>query len=133
MVRARGERQRGSVTLEVAILGPALLLLVFSAVQVGLWAYARNLALAAAQEGARAGAAHGAARGDGVARAWSFVADAAGDSLTNVEVGSEGSGPATVRIEVRGRSLSVLPGLPGISVRQSAQVPRERFTSDVAP
>lgn len=132
-MRLRGARERGSVTLEVAILGPALLLVVFTAVQVGLWAYARSLALAAAQEGARAGAAHGASRSDGVARARAFVADTAGDSLSDVRVGSEGSGATSVRIEVRGRSLSVLPGLPGIAVSQSAQLPRERFTPDVAP
>ena len=34
--------------MEIAILGPALLLLIFSIVQAGLWFYARNLALAAA-------------------------------------------------------------------------------------
>ena len=42
---------RGSASLEIAILAPALLLLTFVVVQAGLWFYARNLALAAAQEG----------------------------------------------------------------------------------
>ena len=46
------------MSLEIAILAPALLLLVFSIVQGGLWFHARNLAQAAAQEGAAAGAAY---------------------------------------------------------------------------
>ena len=132
-MRTPARAQRGSATLEVAILGPVLLLLVFAVVQIGLWAYARSLALAAAQEGARAGAAHGAEPADGVARARAFVSEVAGDSLTDVAVGATGSSALSVRIEVRGRALSVLPGLPGIAVSQSAQTPRERFTPDVAP
>ncbi len=123
-------RDRGSATLEVAILGPALLLLVFTVVQVGLWAYARSLVLAAAQEGARAGAAHGADRGDAASRAREF-ADAAGDSLREVEVDTSGSDAATVRVEVQARALSVIPGVAGMSVRQHAEAPRELFLPDL--
>ena len=56
----RGDR--GSVTLEVSILAPVLLLVVFTIIQVGLWSYARSLALGAAQEGVAAGRAYGAPR-----------------------------------------------------------------------
>lgn len=126
-----GRRDRGSATLEIAVLGPVLLLLVFTVVQAGLWAYARNLALAAAQEGATAGAAYGARAGDGVGRARAFVARAGGDSLTDVTVGTAGSTTALVRIEVRGRSLSVLPGVPGMVVTQHARATPERFRPDL--
>ena len=37
-------RDTGAVSLEIAILAPALLLVVFTIVQTGLWFYARNLA-----------------------------------------------------------------------------------------
>jgi Flp pilus assembly protein TadG len=119
------------VTLEIAVLAPVLLLLVFSVVQAGLWAYARSLALAAAQEGAAAGAAYGAGAQDGVRRARQFATATAGDSLRDVDVGSAGSTATTVAVEVTGRSLSVLPGLPGIFIRQHAVAPRERFVPDL--
>ena len=57
-IHGHAQGQDGSVSLEIAILAPALLLLVFSIVQGGLWFHARNLAQAAAQEGAAAGAAY---------------------------------------------------------------------------
>lgn len=121
---------RGSATLEIAVLGPALLLIIFTVVQVGLWAYARNLALAVAQEGARAGAAHGAGPRDAAARARAF-AGTLGDSLRDVELDTSGTDARTVRVEVRGRALSVLPGVPGLEVRQQAAVPRELFVPDL--
>ncbi len=119
---------RGSATLEIAILGPALLLLIFGLVQGALWFYARNLALAAAQEGADSARGYHSSTSTGVARAQSFLQRVAGDSLQSVSVSAAGSTPTTVRIRVRGRSLSVLPGVPGPVVDQFAQAPVERFT-----
>lgn len=120
--------ERGSVTLEIAVLAPALLLVVFTIVQVGLWSYARSLALAAAQEGVAVGRAHGARPGAGGARAEQFLTRAAGDSLVGPAVRVERSA-ASLRIEVTGRALSVLPGVPGLPVRQHAEGPLERFTA----
>ena len=118
----------GSATLEIAILGPALLLLIFTIVQTALWFYARNLALAAAQEGVSAGRGYGSTPDVGVTRAQSFLDRNASDSLQSTTVSSTGSTPTTVRISVTGRSLSVLPGVPGMSVTQSAEGPVERFS-----
>lgn len=119
VARRKGSQlERGSASLEIAILGPALLLLIFGVVQVALWFYARNLALAAAQEGVDAARGYRATSDAGVTRAQSFLQRAAGDSLQGATVSASGSTPTTVRIEVRGRSLSVLPGLPGLSVTQ---------------
>lgn len=124
----RGVRSaRGSATVEIAILAPALLLLVFSVVQVGLWSYARSLALGAAQEGVVAGRSHQAEVSSGRIRAQQFLDRAAGDSLLQPEVTVRATA-TTVRVEVSGRSLSVLPGVPGIAVRQAAEGPRERYT-----
>jgi Flp pilus assembly protein TadG len=126
--RRTAQGDAGSATLEIAIVGPALLLLIFTIVQAALWFYARNLALAAAQEGVSAGRGYGASPSVGVTRARAFLDRAAQDSLQSVAVSSSGSTATRIRIEVRGRSLSVLPGIPGISVTQSAQGPVERFT-----
>lgn len=110
------------------MLGPALLLLVFVVVQAGLWFYARSLALAAAQEGVDAGRAHGSSPRAGIERAEGFLSRSAGDSLHDVQISAAGSTAALVRIEVSGRSLSVLPGVAGLPVSQAAQGPTEVFT-----
>ena len=123
----------GSVSLEIAILAPALLVLVFTIVQAGLWFHARNLAQAAAQEGATAAASYTATPTAGIVRARSFLSEQAGDSLTATTVTTAGSTPTLVRVEVTGRAISILPGVPGMSVTQAAIVPVERFTSDGTP
>lgn len=126
-------RDSGSASLEIAILAPALLLMVFIVVQVSLWSFARSLAHAAAEEGASAGAAHGAPAGAAVKRAQHFLLETGGDSLTSVSIGTGGSTATTVRVEVHGRALSVLPGIRGLTVDEDAQAPVERFTSETAP
>lgn len=120
---------RGSFALEVAILGPALFLLVFASIQLGLVAYAKSLALGAAQEGATAVRALGASAATGRARAQSFLDASAGDSLLDTNVSVSRSQQA-IRVEVTGRSLSVLPGFHGVVVTQHAEAPVERFTTD---
>ena len=131
LLRQPRTADRGSATLEIAVLGPALLLLVFTMVQVGLWYYARSLAIAAAQEGVAAGRAYGAGIDSGVERA--FLDRSAHDSLLDSSVSTTGSTAARIRIEVEGRSQSVLPGIPGITVRQSAEAPVERYTVPGSP
>ncbi len=126
--RSGSQSERGSASLEIAILGPALLLMIFAVIQAGLWFYARNLALAAAQEGVDAARGYQASSDAGLTRAQAFLQRAAGDSLRDTTISAAGSTSTTVRIEVHGRCLSVLPGLPGLPVHQSAQGPVERFT-----
>ena len=114
--------------MEIAILAPALLVLVITIVQAGLWFHARNLAQAAAQEGATAAASYTATTTAGLARARAFLSEQAGDSLTATTVSTAGSTATLVRVEVTGRALSVLPGVPGMTVTQTATAPLERFT-----
>lgn len=124
----RARCDRGSATLEIAVLAPVLLLVVFTIIQVGLWSYARSLALAAAQEGVAGGRGYRAPATAADLAARSFLDRAAGDSIVERQVST--SATATeVRVEVTGRSLSVLPGVPGLPVRQRAHGPLERFTS----
>lgn len=119
---------RGSATLEVAVLAPVLLLLVFSVVQAGLWFYARSLALTAAQEGVAAARTYGGTPALGVTRATAFITRSASSSLHGSSVTSRGSSATQVRIVVTGTSLSVLPGVAGIPVTAVAEGPVERFT-----
>lgn len=127
MTHAAARRaDRGSATVEIAILGPVVLLLVFTLVQSALWYYARGLALAAAQQGATAAAAYGATPATGAAHAREFLAGQ--DSLREVQVDAAASTRTQVRVQVTGRALSVLPGVAGILITQDAYAPVERFT-----
>lgn len=124
--RLRGER--GSATVELAILFPALLLLVTALVQYGLWFHARSIALAAAQEGVAAARTYNAPHGDGPGVALAFVNQHGGDTLLNATATLTTPGAGQVEIVVSGHALSVIPGVGGAAVRQSAAGPIERFT-----
>lgn len=117
--------ERGSATLEITILFPALLLMICAIVQAGLWFYARNVALAGAQEGVRAVAAAAGSSGQGQEAAMSFINRAGGDWLTGVTVTASRGTVATVT--VAGTALSLVPGM-NLDVRQSATLPVERIT-----
>jgi Flp pilus assembly protein TadG len=135
MSRARPETssssrrdERGSTSIELLIILPALFAVMFLGVQAALYYHARTVAIAAAQEGARtAGAEHGRTS-EGVGAARAFIADAGGnDVLLGPSVsGTRTATVATVRVV--GKSLSVIPGWAPV-VRQSASVPVERLTA----
>lgn len=119
---------RGSVTLEVAILFPVVLIILLTITQAALWFHARELALAAAQEGVRAGRVDGATTATGIAGARTYITEHAARSLYDTNVSATGSTETDIHIVVTGRPPSLLPGLT-IHIRQQARGPRERFTS----
>ena len=126
--RGPADTQAGSVTLEVAILGPALLLLIFTIVQASLWFYARSLAQSAAEEGVNAGRVYGAPATAGIARAQAFLDQHATDTLTDTSISTAGTTATQVSVQVTGHALSVLPGVGGMTVTQTAVGPIERIT-----
>src|SRR3954463_10245569 len=105
----RRRDERGSVSIELVILLPALFAVMFLGMQAALYYHARTVAIAAAQEGARAAGAEAGTTRQGAAAAVGFVADAGGDDvLTDLAVtGARTAVVATVT--VRGRALSVIP------------------------
>lgn len=118
--------ERGSASVELVVLMPLLLLILFSGVQGAVYYHASTLALAAAQEGARAAARENATLAAGTSAATAFVTDTAGDSLSSVAI--TGSRTAvTATITVRGSSLSLVPGWTP-TVERSASLPVERIT-----
>jgi Flp pilus assembly protein TadG len=125
--RRRHRDERGSVTIQIVFLMPALFLVMFLGVQGALYYHAREVALAAAQEGARDAGSENGTRYAGVTTANTFLADAGGsDAMTSTSVsGSRTATTATVT--VTGKSLSVIPGWH-VTVTQSASVPVERLT-----
>lgn len=116
---------RGSVTVQYAIIVPSVLALLFLCVQVALFSYARSVALTAAQEGANAQRAYGSSAGAGAARANSVI-DRQGDTLRGVKITVNTTG-GEVRVTVTGHSLSVLPGFAGYPISQTASGPIEAF------
>lgn len=120
--------QRGSVSIELVILLPALFALMFLGMQAALFYHARTVAIAAAQEGARATGAENGRESDGITAASEFVSSAGGnDVLTQTAVSSERT-LTTATVTVTGFSLSVIPGWK-VRITQSASVPVERLTA----
>jgi Flp pilus assembly protein TadG len=123
---ARGER--GASSLEIAIIFPAILLLIMAIVQAGLFWHSRTLALSAAQEGLRSVTAMGGTAAAGEQDALSFLIRAGADGwLLDRTVTAERSATSGT-VTVTGRTVSVIPGLPTLSVQQSASGPIERAT-----
>ncbi len=121
-------RDRGALSLEVAILFPLVLALTFGAVQVGLWFQARSMCQAAAEAGVRAGKVLHAPAGAGGAAARSYLADVAGGLVVSPNV-TETRTTASLDVACSGQAQNVMP-LPGlnIGVVQSAHAGIERFT-----
>ncbi|WP_216699332.1 TadE family protein [Actinotalea ferrariae] len=126
-------RDAGSASVEVAILFPVVLLVITAIVQYGLWFHARSIALAAAQEGVTAARLYQADPAAGPDRARAFVETHGSDTLTEVTATATVPGRDQIGIQVTGRALSLLPGIPGLAVSQSAEGPVERFTTAGGP
>jgi Flp pilus assembly protein TadG len=126
--RGRRRDDRGSVSIELVILLPALFAIMFVGMQAALFYHARTVAIAAAQEGARAAGAEHGRESDGVGAANDFVAEAGGeDVLTGASVAADRTA-TTATVTVTGFSLSVIPGWK-VRITQSATVPVERLTA----
>ncbi|TDE12598.1 TadE/TadG family type IV pilus assembly protein [Jiangella asiatica] len=126
--RLPGRGERGAATLELVVLFPVVLLITFGVIEGALWYHARNVALAAAEEGVRAATTSGGSLDAGVAEARDFAARAGADGvLSGVAVAGSG-GEIEVTITVEGSSQSLFPGWSGHQISQTASGPVERFT-----
>jgi len=115
--------------VEIAVLFPAFLVLLFTGVQAAEWYHVRSLCLAAADAGVRAGRPASASLADARAAAAGFLGRVGGSTVTEAAVSTAGSTSALVRVQVSGTVPRVLP-IPGLSMRvsQSAQAGREEFS-----
>ncbi|MGC4894516.1 TadE family protein [Micromonospora sp. DT31] len=128
--RARlSEGERGANPVELAVVMPVILVLLFGSIQVAVWFVARSTALNAAQTGVNAQRTFDAAPDAGTQRATSFLRRS-GDWLVDWEKAGPTCVEAATEVSctVRGRSLSVIPGV-SFEVVQSAHGPAERWTS----
>ncbi|MEU4367331.1 TadE family protein [Micromonospora chersina] len=126
---AAGGPERGANPVELAVVMPAILVLLFASIQLAVWFVARSTALNAAQTGVNAQRALQAPPDAGRDRATAFLRTA-GDWLVDWKSpGPTCTATATeVTCTVSGRSLSVIPGVR-FAVSQSAHGPVERWTT----
>ena len=124
----RESADRGSITLETMIALPVLMATILMCMQVSLLFFARSIALAASQEGVRAARAEDTSRTAGATVARRYAARTASGFLTSISASMNGDAN-TVRVTVRGRSLSLVPFLPAIEVVEESSGAVERFTT----
>jgi Flp pilus assembly protein TadG len=126
--RRAGRNQRGSASVELVILLPALFAVMFLGMQAALFYHARSIAIAAAQEGARAAGGENASASDGMSAANAFLTDAGGPDVLRGATAEVDRTATTVTVTIRGSSLSVIPGWSP-TVVQHASVTVERLTA----
>lgn len=121
---------RGVSSLELVVLTPLIILMTFLPVQVALVLQARQVATAAAQEGARAARVvdldAGQAQTAGAQRATEFARTLGGNTFRNSSV-QVVRGPEQVTVNVTGQALGILPGIE-LNVTGQSVTPVERFT-----
>lgn len=124
---AARRRQDGSVSAELVIGTPLLMLLVLVVVQFALWQHAQHIAEAAAQRGAQAARLAGGTDTEGAAVAQSATAQLGANLIVGPQV-TVSRASDTVHVEVSGTAETVVPFL-SLPVRAVADGPVERFTT----
>lgn len=124
----RRRDDRGSVSVELVILLPALFAVMFLGMQAALYYHARTVAIAAAQEGARAAGGENGMESDGIRAAQEFIQDAGGGDVLPSARATATRTATTATVIIEGRSLSVIPGWTPV-IKQSASVSVERLTA----
>lgn len=127
--RIRPNRARGDVALEMVLLAPVIIFMIFVVIQFALWYHARHVVTVAAQEGARAARAANisaaAAERAGQDRAYAFIDTIGGTVVEDPNV-VVNRGTATVSVRVTGTAIHIVPGLR-LQVRGQSVGPVERF------
>lgn len=124
---ATAGRERGSVSIQMVVLMPVLFTAMFLGMQGALYYHARTVAIAAAQEGARASAGEAGEAGAGAAAATGFIQDAGGQDVIGSATVTSARTATTATVTIRGAAMSVIPGWAP-RIEQSASVPVERIT-----
>lgn len=136
--RRRARSERGASAIELSIVAPLFLLLIFVLIQGALLLYARNVALSAAREGASdvrlfQPAEWNAAVHDGVRQnIVEYVAVVGNQTLRAADARIEHNYGASgrVRVTVSGQAISLLPGID-LEVERTATMEIEQFEADV--
>lgn len=120
-----GTDQRGSVSAELALATPTLLLLVLLVAQFAIWAHATHIAQAAASQALSAARVQGASSADGNNEADAVLSQLGDGPLRNPHATVD-RGPQQSRVDITGDATSVVPFIH-LPVRAQAVGPTERF------
>lgn len=126
----RWRSDRGALSLEMVVLLPLALSLLFLAVQGAVYYQGRTVAMASAQEGARGAAGLERTDADGQSAAVSFADRAGGSGVLEdpqVKVIRNRSA-GLVTVEVTGQTMSLIPGWEP-TVTQSSTRTIEEYTA----
>ncbi|AKU18065.1 TadE family protein [Luteipulveratus mongoliensis] len=126
-------RERGSTALELAIIAPVLILLIFVTIQAALFFYGRSVALSAAREGvsqlrlAQDPGAYQAMRGQVMVSTERYASQVGGQALRQPSASSTyDDGAGKVHVKVKGKVISLVPWDWSISQEASGTVERFR-------
>ena len=122
------ETERGDAVVEAAVTLPLLLIVALALVQFALYAHARHVVAAAAQEGARAAAAEGASLEEGVGYAQDLLRAGLGQTAGSISLRAVDDGQQ-VTVAAAGQLPMVIPWVAdaGLPLSATAAVAKERF------
>lgn len=137
-IRLASRRDRGATTLELSLVFPIFLTLLFVVIQAGLYFHARNVASTAAQEAAAVASEYGQtqatarALGEGEGQRYmdSQVWQGSGDVNVDFLPGSEVQATAGGKVQSVVPFLDLFPGLSRLSnleINEESQRPVECF------
>ena len=118
----------GSVSVELVIATPLLLMMLLAIVQFALWSHATHIAQAAASQGLAAARVHGATTAAGNAGAQRVLDQLGRGPLTDTSITSDRTADSA-SVQVKGVASSVIPFLR-LPVHAEALGPLERFVPD---
>jgi Flp pilus assembly protein TadG len=121
---------RGSVSAELVIATPLLLLMLLAIVQFALWSHATHIAQAAASQGLAVARSQNGTAAAGTSSARQLLDQLASGPLTGSTVASDRNA-ASASVRVSGTATSVVPFL-SLPVHAEAAGPVERFVPDLA-
>jgi Flp pilus assembly protein TadG len=124
---ARWRDDRGDTSIQMVIVLPFIILFAMLIAQASMWYYAREVAQTAAREGVSAGRTYHSSIDAGTSRAREVASQIGGNSLLGIGVSPSGSSADRITITVSGHAPSVIPGMTGPSISQSASGPRENW------
>ncbi|MCF4120408.1 pilus assembly protein [Antribacter sp. KLBMP9083] len=132
-VRPRPEADdAGAASIQTVIVYPIVLLLIFGMVQGVLYFHAQNTAQAIANGAVQAARVEGGSVEAGYQEAAARLERAGEGVFADVRIAVD-RGATTATATVTGLAPSIVPGLRGLLIEQTATGPVERFTSEGAP